>query len=330
MSDTADNRPTDASSPATEKTAAPRYSIVIPVYNSALILPELVARLDEHLSELDLEVVFVNDGSVDESWTVLQQLVGHRQDMLAVDLMRNYGQHSAMFCGFQMATGDFVITMDDDLQNPPAEVLRLIDKIQEGHDVVFGQFLQKQHGIIRGLGSRVVSWLNRQLFRKPADLVLTNFRIIRREVIDAICETRTAFPYIPGMLLLTAKTFANVDVEHHPRKVGRSNYGITAIAALIWRIIFNYSALPLRWACVGGIGVSVISFLLGAFYLVKALVVGTASPGFPTLVCLLAFCNGVTLLVLALLSEYVVRLVNEVSGIPAFRIRRSTREVSNG
>jgi polyisoprenyl-phosphate glycosyltransferase len=317
------------SNTADSVTDSVRYSIVIPVYNSQQILPDLVGQLDQHLSELNLEVIFVNDGSPDNSWNVLQQLVSHRKDMIAVDLMRNYGQHSAMFCGMQMATGDFVITMDDDLQNPPAEVLRLIEKIQEGHDVVFGRFRQKQHGIVRYFGSRVVGWLNRQLFRKPADLVLTNFRIIRREVIDAICQTRTAFPYIPGMLLLTAKTFANVDVEHRPREIGASNYGISAIAALIWRILFNYSALPLRWACIGGIGVSVISFLLGAFYLLKALIGGTTSPGFPTLICMLAFCNGVTLLVLALLSEYVVRLVNEVSGIPAFRIRSSIGGDSN-
>ena len=310
--------------------AAPLYSIVIPVYNSEKILSDLIQQLEANLTSVRWEVVFVNDGSADGSWEVLQQLVRTRDNMTAVDLMRNYGQHSAMFCGFQQAQGDFVITMDDDLQNPPSEVLKLIEKINEGHDVVFGQFRQKQHGMIRWFGTRIVSWLNRKLFRKPSGLVLTNFRIIRREIIDAVCETKTAFPYIPGMLLLTARTFANVQVEHHPRKVGSSNYGIRTIAALIWRIIFNYSALPLRWACIGGIGVSVVSFFIGVYFLCKALLFGTASPGFPTLVCLLAFCNGVTLMVLGLMSEYIVRVVNEVSGIPAFRIRRTTRERADG
>ena len=305
---------------------APQLSVVIPVYNSDSVLPRLANELDEQLSGRDFEVVFVNDGSTDDSWNVLQRLAADRSHFIAVDLMKNYGQHSALFCGFQLARGDFIITMDDDLQNPPSEIPLLIGRIEEGYDVVFGRFRQKQHGLIRKLGSKTVSWLNRRLFRKPPDLALTNFRIIRREIIDAVCETRTSFPYIPGLLLLTAKTFANVDVEHHPRRSGQSNYGVTTIAALIWRIIFNYSALPLRWACIGGIAVSVVSFLLGAYYLVRAVLSGSVSPGFPTLVCLLAFCNGVTLLVLALLSEYVVRLVNEVSGIPAYRIRRTTRD----
>jgi len=326
MNDMTSRSPAQQDECAPQETRRPRLSVVVPVYNSESILQDLAAELDHYLAELDFEVIFVNDGSTDGSWGVLQQLAANRSGFLAVDLMRNYGQHSALFCGFQVATGEFVITMDDDLQNPPSEIPRLIGRIEEGFDVVFGRFRQKQHGMIRELGSRVVGWLNRRLFRKPPDLVLTNFRIIRREIIDAICETRTAFPYIPGLLLLTAKTFANVDVEHHARRTGQSNYGITTIAALIWRIIFNYSALPLRWACIGGIGVSGISFLLGAFHLFRALIFGTSSPGFPTLVCLLAFCNGVTLFVLALLSEYVVRLVNEVSGIPAYRIRRTTRE----
>lgn len=307
----------------TRREEQPDYSIVIPVYNSAGMLEQLIAELQSELQGRSYEVVLVNDGSPDNSWDVLQKLAAEHSHLTVIDLIRNYGQHSAMFCGFQHARGRYVITMDDDLQNPPSQVPLLIDKVEEGFDVVFGRFHQKQHGLLRKLGSRIVGWLNRKLFGKPADLVLSNFRIIRREIVDAICETRTAFPYIPGMLLLTGRSFGNVDVEHHPRRSGSSGYGVAAIASLVWRIIFNYSALPLRWACFTGIAVSVVSFLIGLFFLVKALLVGTVSPGFPTLVCLLAFCNGVTLLVLSLLSEYIVRVVNEVSGIPAFRIRSS-------
>jgi glycosyltransferase involved in cell wall biosynthesis len=328
MNKTATESASDSST--TNGRDVPQYSIVIPVFNSEPILPDLFVQLDRDLAAFNTEIILINDGSSDDSWQVLQRHAKDRSDIIAIDLMKNYGQHSAMFCGFQVARGRFIITMDDDLQNPPSEVHRLIAKIEEGYDVVFGRFRQKQHGLIRKAGSKVVGWLNRRLFRKPADLVLSNFRIIRREIVDAVCDTRTAFPYIPGMLLLNGKTFANVDVEHRPRPVGSSNYGVAAIAALIWRIIFNYSALPLRWACLGGIAVSVVSFLLGAFYLIKGVFYGTASPGFPTLVCLLAFCNGVTLLVLALLSEYVVRLVNEVSGIPAYRIRKTTLESDSG
>lgn len=317
--------PTPASVPDADPEDRPDYSIVIPVFNSAALLPRLVEELNVELADRRFEVVFVNDGSSDDSWAVLQDLVSRHGHLTAIDLVRNYGQHSAMFCGFQHARGSYVITMDDDLQNPPSQVPLLIDRIEDGFDVVFGRFRRKQHGLVRLAGSKVVGWLNRRLFRKPPGLVLSNFRIVRREIVDAVCETRTAFPYIPGMLLLAGRSFGNVDVEHHARQDGSSGYGMTAIAALVWRIIFNYSALPLRWACVVGVGVSVLSFLTGLFFLVKALLVGTVSPGFPTLVCLLAFCNGVTLLVLGMMSEYIVRVVNEVSGIPAFRIRSAVR-----
>ena len=224
----------------------PLYSVVIPVYGSAPILPELVRRLDLFFDAAGhrKELVFVVDGSPDESWDTLCRLKGDRADMVLIDLIRNYGQHSAVFCGLQHASGDFVITIDDDLQNPPEEIAHLIRKADEGYDVVFGEFHQKMHGVLRRLGSRAVRWLNTRLFGKPRKLVLTNVRIIRRHVVDAVCGFRTTAPYITGLLLMTGKTFANVPIEHHPRPLGRSNYGVRTIAALVWRLVFNYSAFP--------------------------------------------------------------------------------------
>lgn len=303
----------------------PLYSIVIPVYRSADILPELVKRLDAFFDRHPYrhEYVFINDGSPDDSWRVLEELQAGRDDVVAIDLLRNYGQHSAVFCGFQHARGQFVITMDDDLQNPPEELIHLIRKIDEGYDVVFGQFHQKMHGLVRILGSKTVGWLNMKLFNKPRDLVLSNFRIIRREVVDAVCDHSTTFPYIPGLVLLCGKSFANVMVDHHPRKVGASNYTIRVIARLLWRIIFNYSAFPLRVLCSMGLVTALVSFILGTYYLIRSLFVATAAPGFPTLVVLFSFYQGIMLAILAALGEYVVRIVNDVSGQRAYRIRRT-------
>ena len=242
--------------------------------------------------------------------------------MVLIDLMRNYGQHSAVFCGLQHATGDFAITMDDDLQNPPEELIHLIRKADEGYDAVFGLFHVKMHHPVRRLGSHVVGWLNTRLFGKPADLVLSNFRILRREVIDAMCEVRTTFPYIPGLILNAGRDFANVPVAHHPRASGESNYGLRAIARLIWRIVFNYSAFPLRLLCGVGMVMACMSFLLGAYYLVRALVFGTATPGWPTLIVLISFYQGLMLVIFAAVGEYLVRIVNDVSQARAYRIRR--------
>lgn len=303
--------------------AGPMYSIVIPVYRSAEILPSLIERLDAFFKANPMrhELILVNDGSPDESWTVLQKLKQGRDDIIIIDLLRNYGQHSAVYCGMQNASGDFVITMDDDLQNPPEELVHLIRKANEGYDVVFGEFHQKMHGLLRKFGTKIVGWLNAKLFNKPRGLVLTNFRIIRREVIDAVCEVNTTFPYIPGLVLMSAKSFANVPVAHHPREIGDSNYTLRTIARLVWRIVFNYSAFPLRIMCGMGGLIALLSFVSGIYFLIRAAVLGTETPGWPTLVVLLSFYQGVTLAILAAVGEYVVRIVNDVSGQRAYRIR---------
>jgi glycosyltransferase involved in cell wall biosynthesis len=189
----------------------------------------------------------------------------------------------------QHATGDFVITIDDDLQNPPEELIHLIRKADEGCDVVFGEFHQKMHGFVRAIGTRIVGWLNVKLFKKPPDLVLTNVRCVRREIVDAMCDFRTSRPYIQGMLLMTAKTFANVPVRHEPRAEGRSGYTLKVIAKLVWRIIFNYSAFPLRALTIFGAAMALVSFLLGAFYFIRALVVPTETRGWPSMIVLLSF-----------------------------------------
>ena len=305
-------------------TGTPKISVVIPVYRSAEILPALIERLDAFFAQhaLPHEYLLINDGSPDDSWEVLVRLKGDREDMIVIDLLRNYGQHSAVFCGLEQATGDYVVTMDDDLQNPPEEIIHLIRKIDEGYDVVFGKFHQKMHGRMRGFGSRLVGWLNYKLFNKPRDLTLTNFRILRREVVDAVCAVNTTFPYIPGLVLMSAKTFANVPVEHCPRQSGGSNYTLRVIAKLIWRIVFNYSAFPLRLLCgIGGV-TALLSFMLGAYYLVRAIFVPSQTAGWPTLVVLLSFYQGITLVIFAAVGEYIVRIANDVSGQRAYRIRR--------
>lgn len=311
-------RPDDAATASDEAL----YSIVIPVYRSAGVLPQLVERLDRFFAAHALrhEYVFVNDGSPDDSWATLERIAAGREEIVVIDLMRNYGQHSAVFCGLQHASGDFVITMDDDLQNPPEELIHLIDKMREGYDVVFGQFQQKMHGPVRKLGSKLVGWLNTRLFRKPPDLVLSNFRILSREVVDAVCDVNTTFPYIPGLILMSGRRFANVPVEHHPRVEGQSNYGVRAIASLVWRIVFNYSAFPLRLLCGIGFVTALLSFGLGLFYLVRGLLYGTQTPGWPTLVVLLSFYQGLILIIFAAVGEYLVRIVNDVSGQRAYRI----------
>jgi glycosyltransferase involved in cell wall biosynthesis len=268
-----------------------------------------------------MEIILVNDGSTDGSWAVLQSCARRHRNVRAIDLLKNYGQHSAILCGLRESSGEYVIIMDDDLQNPPEEIPKLIAKANEGHDLVFGRFRKKRHALYRRWGSILVGLVNRFIFRKPKGLVLSNFRILHRSVVGRVCAYRSIQPYIPGLSLLYATRPANVLVDHHERPVGSSNYNLVRITRLMMRILFAYSAFPLRLVATLGLLVSVFSFLLGTFYLVRPLFREVAVQGWTTLVVLLAFFNGITLLMLGMLGEYVVRVLNQTSGSSQYEVR---------
>ena len=304
-----------------------KYSVVIPVYNSSPIVGNTIDRTVSFFEErrLDYEIILVNDGSLDNSWDVIRKKAEENPNIIAINLLRNYGQHNANFCGFLHSSGDYVITMDDDLQNPPEEIIHLISKAHEGYDLVIGRFREKKHALYRRVGSILVGAINTRIFHKDKDLVLTNFRIIRRDVVERVCAYKTSYPYIPGLTLMFSNNRANVWVEHREREAGKSSYNLASILKLVFTILFNYSSYPLR--LVGGIGivVSACSFLLGMFYLGIALFRGTRTPGWTTIVVLLSFSNGLLILILSMIGEYVVRVLNQISSSESFHIKEIVR-----
>jgi glycosyltransferase involved in cell wall biosynthesis len=218
------------------------YSIVVPVFNSVDIVGTTVDRIVEVFERegLRYELILVNDGSKDGSWDVIADRARRAQHIVAVNLLRNYGQHHANLAGLREATGDYVITMDDDLQNPPDQALVLIHAALEGHDVVFGRFERKQAPGYRRLGTQLIHQVNRRVFGQPSGLTVSNFRILRRDVVDRICASRTAHPYITGQALLYSNNPSDVLVRHSARLVGESNYGMRRIFSLLFTILFSY------------------------------------------------------------------------------------------
>ena len=298
------------------------YSIVVPVYNSAAIVGRTIDRIVEVFEEarLSYELILVNDGSRDDSWRIISERARKGSHIIAVNLLKNYGQHQANLAGLRESTGDYVITMDDDLQNPPDQALVLIDEAMNGWDVVFGKFERKQAAGYRKLGSKMISLINRRVFAQPPGLAVSNFRILRRDVVDRICESRTAHPYITGQALMYSSNRSDVVVRHEPREVGKSNYGLTRILRLVFAILFSYSLFPLRAAAVAGFGIAAISFVLGAFYLVRSFFVDTPVAGWTTIAVLLAMFNGVIIALLSMLGEYVVRTLNAVSAHDTYHV----------
>jgi glycosyltransferase involved in cell wall biosynthesis len=298
------------------------YSVVVPVYNSEAVVGETVDRIvaEFERQRLSYELILVNDGSSDHSWQVIAGKAQQYPHVVALNLLRNYGQHNANLAGLRESTGDYVITMDDDLQNPPDQIRLLIDEAMTGRDVVFGEFEAKQARLYRRLGSEAIAMINRRVFGQPADLAVTNFRILRRDVVERICASRTAYPYITGQALLYSSNRSNVSVRHDPRRVGNSHYGFVRITRLVLTILFSYSLFPLRLAAVAGFAVSLVSFALGGVYLIHGLVADTKVPGWTSLVVLLSVFSGVTIALLSMLGEYVVRTLNTVSVLETYHV----------
>jgi len=299
-----------------------KYSVVIPVFNSERIVGNTLDRTVSFFQTngLDYEIILVNDGSRDGSWEVIKAKALANPHLTAINLLRNFGQHNANLCGFRHTTGDYLITMDDDGQNPPEEILPLIQKANEGHDLVFGKFRVKSASLTRVLGSKAIGMINRRIFGQPKGLTVTNFRILRRDVVDRICASQASFPYITGQALLNSRLPANAEVRHDPRKEGKSNYSALRIARLVMTICFSYSLFPLRLLAGVGLFISFGSFLIGVVVLVQGLLKQVQTPGWTTVIVLLSFLNGMTIIMLSMLGEYVVRILNQTSKAEPYHV----------
>ena len=300
------------------------YSIVIPVYNSETIIRETVLKTREVARQfnLDFEIILIDDASLDSSWTVIKKLAKEYENVRSLALLKNYGQHTALLAGLSYARGDYAVTMDDDMQNPPAEIIKLIEKIEkENCDLVFAKFTQKKHSLFRCYGTKIVGYLNKKIFNKPDNITLSNFRIIRRDLIDRILTHRTFYPYIPGLLLIYSAKVSNVEVSHSERLEGRSNYTISRIISLVSRLLINYSSYPLRILSMAGLFVSLISFLIGTYYLIKGIYMGSAVQGWTTLIVLISFLGGFIIALLGIIGEYLSRILEQQSDRSCFILK---------
>lgn len=286
-------------------------SIVIPCYRCAESIEGLVARLLAVSAGLrrDFEIVLVDDRSPDETWSVLQRLKAqHGRPLKIVRLLKNSGQHNALLCGLHMSTGEVVVTMDDDLQNPPEEIPKLVAALDSGYDLAIGAYPRKEHSATRNAGGELIDRVLRGIFALPPDFQLTSFRAARRPVVDNVCRMSGVFPYLTAMLLSHASNQVNVEVRHDPRRHGQSNYNLRRSLALAANLILNYSSWPLH--LVGALCLAAFCFSLGfgAWVFVRALLDDTSVPGWASTVVIISFFNALTLLCLYVFGLYLSRL----------------------
>jgi len=292
-----------------------KYSVVIPVFNSSKLIGKVVEHTKKLFinNKLDYEILLINDGSKDESWDVIERIAKNDLKVTSINLLKNYGQHTAIYCGFEHSKGDYVITIDDDMQNPPEEIIKLIRKIDEGYDVVFGSFIQKQHTTFRNMGSFFIRWINKFIFHCPQNIIPTNFRIIRRDVVNRILQYQTAYPYITGLVLMFSNNIANVKVEHKKREIGKSNYNFQRIIKLVFRILFNYSIWPMRVVGTIGFIVAFLCFIFGVIITINELRNNIQVEGWAGIIVMLALLNGVVIMILGMLGEYISRIIQQIS-----------------
>jgi glycosyltransferase involved in cell wall biosynthesis len=304
-------------------------SVVIPVYNSQETLEPLVLRLQDCLQAIDFEVVLVNDGSRDRSEEVVYELADRFPNVQGLSLRRNFGEFNAVLCGLTHATGEFVVIIDDDFQNPPEAILTLLETAQSGDfDVVYSLYAEKQHAWFRNVGSQWLNYLTTYLLDKPKSLYLSSFKLINRPVVNEIVAYTGPFPYIDALIFRVTHNVTSVEVPHHARQSGRSNYTAGKLVSLFLNVLFGYSTLPLRLFAGLGLGLFGVSLLLGLLLLTGSLLGWFAVPGWAVVVWVVLALSGVQMLFLAVLSEYIGKLFLAQSGQKAYVLKENVRQRS--
>ncbi len=306
----------------------PPLSVVVPVYRSAESLPVLIDRLEPALRALGcaFEVILVNDGSPDQSWSVIRDLAASRPWLRGIELKRNYGQHNALLCGIREARHEVVVTMDDDLQNPPEEIHKLLERLDPETDVVYGAPRREQHGLFRDLASRITKFVLENAMGAETASRISAFRAFRTELRDAFGPNHSPFVNIDVLLTWGSTRFASVVVQHDERAAGTSNYTLRMLLVHALNMLTGFSAVPLRIASLTGFGFTLFGVLVLIYVVGRYLIQGTTVAGFPFLASVIAIFAGAQLFSLGILGEYLARMHFRTMGRPPFSVRSTTEE----
>ncbi|RRA97953.1 glycosyltransferase family 2 protein [Larkinella rosea] len=297
-------------------------SVIIPVYNSERTIFPLVECLTYELSAYDFEIVLVNDGSRDASEDICETLTQTFEQVQFVSLRKNFGEFHAVMCGLNHARGEYCVIIDDDFQNPPQEIIKLLREAQQGdYDVVYSQYDKKEHVWFRNVGSWLVNRLTTWLLRKPSDLYLSSFKLLRQEIVQEIIQYNGPYPYLDGLIFRTTRNVGRVTVQHEKRQEGGSNYTVQRLISLFLTILFGYSVQPLRLLTTLGIFMIGFSVVAGLAEIVGSLLTQHLPLTDHLIWLTVCLCGGIQLFGMGLLGEYVGRLFMMQSGLPQYVIK---------
>ncbi len=302
-----------------------RLSIVIPVFNGAGTIGELVDRLIHRLDQFQLEIILINDHSHDNSEEICIGIQKkHPRIVCFYSLAKNVGEHNAVLAGLNNVSGDYVVIMDDDFQNPPADVIKLVDAaVENDYDVIYTYYDKKQHSFFRNFGSWFNDKMANIMLHKPKELYLSSFKLINRFLINEITKYKSPFPYIDGLILQTTDNIGKVKVEHHERREGRSNYTLKKLISLWIRSFTNFSILPLRVSVILGLIFSFFGIAYGIFVIIERILHPGMAPGMASLIVSVAIFAGVQLIAIGMIGEYVGRIFLAQNKKPQYTIKKA-------
>jgi undecaprenyl-phosphate 4-deoxy-4-formamido-L-arabinose transferase len=285
-------------------------SIVIPVYFAEESIGSLYEQLKETLDVISYqyEIIMVDDHSKDESWNIINSIVEHDSRVRGIRLSRNYGQHNALLCGIRQASYDTIITMDDDLQNPTSEISILLNKLDEGYDVVYGTPQQEQHGTLRNFASRLTKIALQSAMGAETARSVSAFRAFKTKLRDGFKDYQSPFVSIDVLLTWSTSSFSSVTVRHEPRKVGISKYTLGKLIHHAFNLMTGFSVLPLQFASLIGFIFTLFGFFVLALVVLRYFITGSIIPGFTFLASIIAIFSGAQLFALGIFGEYLARI----------------------
>ena len=306
---------------------APLISVVVPVYNSRECLKELVRRIESALTpkNFTFEIVLVNDGSPDDSWEVISGIAAQNRRVIGVCLRRNFGQDSALMAGLRIASGTYIVIMDDDLQHDPAYIPALYEEIVKGYDVVYATYNHKRQKFWKNLGSAFNDRIANIVLKKPKEIYLSPYKIIFHQAAVAVIDYDGPFPYVDGLLFRITSHFSQIEIEHDERFSGAGNYTILK-SLLVWsNLLTNFSIFPLRIATMLGLISSASGILYGVGIVVAKLLHPAPVQGWTSTIVTILILGGVQLFTIGMMGEYLGRVYLNISRQPQYVIKEIVR-----
>ncbi len=301
-------------------------SIVIPVYNSHECVAELSRQIKDALQGIDYEQIMVNDCSKDSSWEEIQKEASQNPNLLGINLRKNGGQDSAILTGLNYASGEWIIIMDDDLQHSPYDIPKLYAEAKKGYDVVYANFEAKKQKLWKNLGSWFNGKISEIAIQKPKNIYLSPFKIVSKGVVDEMVKFNNLFPYIDGLIFQVTRNITQIDIEHHKRELGQSNYDLIKSIKVFLRMLFGFSTMPLNLASWTGFFSAIAGFALSIFYFVEFLLGKADVTGWTTIVILILILGGLILVALGIIGKYLGQVYLTVNNQPKFIVKETVNK----